>query len=128
MSLGRPTKFNPARAKGIIEAIAKLVPYTVIAEAHQIDRSTLYDWIQKGFEDLKNGNKTALARFAYTLKKRECEAISQLLDDIKSGVKSWQSRAWILERRFPMDFAIGSQELLQLRRELDEIKKVLNDG
>lgn len=128
MSIGRPTKFNPARAKSIIEAIAKLAPYTAIAEAHQIDRSTLYDWIQKGFEDLKEGNKTALARFSYTLKKRECEAIIQLLDDIKMGVKSWQSRAWILERRFPTEFAIGAHELTVLRHEIDEIKKVLKDG
>lgn len=108
MSLGRPTKFNPARAKSIIEAIAKLAPYTAIAEAHQIDRSTLYDWIQKGFEDLKEVNKTALARFSYTLKK--------------------QSRAWILERRFSTEFAIGAHELTVLRHEIDEIKKALKDG
>src|SRR5665811_748534 len=111
---GHPTKFNKSRAKSIIEAIAKFVPYTMVADANQIDRSTLYDWINKGLEDLRNGKKTAFARFSYTLKKRECEGVCQLLDDIKAGVKSWQSRAWILERRFPMDFAIGSQELAQL--------------
>lgn len=125
---GRPTKFNKSRAESIIEAIAKFVPYTMVADAHQIDRSTLYDWINKGLEDLRNGKKTAFARFAYTLKKRECEGVCQLLDDIKAGVKSWQSRAWILERRFPMDFALGAQELLQLRQELEAIKKALKDG
>ncbi len=72
--------------------------------------------------------KTAFARFSYTLKKRECEGVCQLLDDIKAGVKSWQSRAWILERRFPMDFALGAQELAQLKQELEDIKKALKDG
>ncbi len=125
---GRPTKFNKSRAKSIIEAIAKFVPYTMVADANQINRSTLYDWINKGLEDLRNGKKTAFARFSYTLKKRECEGVCQLLDDIKAGVKSWQSRAWILERRFPMDFALGAQELTQLKQELEDIKKALKDG
>ena len=125
---GRPTKFNKSRADSIIEAIAKFVPYTMVADANQIDRSTLYDWINKGLEDLRNGKKTAFARFSYTLKKRECEGVCQLLDDIKAGVKSWQSRAWILERRFPMDFALGAQELTQLKQELEDIKKALKDG
>ena len=128
MKTGRPTKFNKSRADSIIEAIAKFVPYTMVADAHQIDRSTLYDWINKGLEDLKNGHKTTLARFSYTLKKRECEGVCQLLDDVKEGVKSWQSRAWILERRFPMDFALGAQELTQLRQELEDIKNALKDG
>ncbi|WP_010597635.1 helix-turn-helix domain-containing protein [Rickettsiella massiliensis] len=128
MAGGRPTKFNKKRSDNIIEAIGNLVPYSVVAEANQIDRSTLYDWINKGFDDLKNGHRTAFAKFSYTLKKRECEAITSLLDDIKLGVKSWQSRAWLLERRFPMEFAIGSQELAQLKQELEDIKKALKDG
>ena len=125
---GRPTKFNKARAKSIIEAIAKFVPYTMVADANQIDRSTLYDWINKGLEDLRNGKKTAFARFSYTLKKRECDGVCQLLDDIKAGVKSWQSRAWILERRFPMDFAIGSQELAQLKLEIESLKGLIKEN
>lgn len=127
MKMGRPTKFNSKRAQGIIDAIANLVPYTMVAQAHQIDRSTLYDWINKGLDDLKSGRKTVLAKFSNTLKQRECEVITQLLTDVKEGVKSWQARAWLLERRFPMDFAIGSQELAQLKQELEEIKKALKE-
>ena len=129
MARGRPTKFNQARADSIIEAIANLVPYTIVAEANGITRTTLYDWINTGFEHIQSGKShTDLAKFSYDLKKRECEAITHLLDDIKLGVKSWQSRAWILERRFPMEFAIGSQELAQLKQELEAIKQALQDG
>ncbi|WP_218814593.1 hypothetical protein [Rickettsiella endosymbiont of Dermanyssus gallinae] len=128
MKVGRPTKFNPERAKNIIAAVSNLVPYSLAAESNGINRATLSDWINTGLEHLKEGKKTALAEFSSTLKKCECEAIIGLLDDIKAGVKSWQSRAWILERRFPTEFAVGAHELVLLRQELDEIKKVLNDG
>jgi predicted DNA-binding transcriptional regulator AlpA len=125
MAGGRSTKFNKKRSDSIIEAIGNLVPYSIVAEANQIDRSTLYDWINKGFEDLKNGHKTGFAKFSYALKKREYEAVNELLNSIKLGVKSWQSRAWLLERRFPMEFAIGSQELVQLKQEIEELKKMM---
>ncbi len=68
MKPGRPTKFNQARAKSIIEPIAKFVPYTMVADAHQIDRSTLYDWINKGLEDLKNGKKNGICTFLLHIK------------------------------------------------------------
>ncbi|MDQ8039626.1 MAG: hypothetical protein REH83_04395 [Rickettsiella sp.] len=126
MAGGRPTKFNKKRAENIIEAIANLVPYTIVAEANGITRTTLYDWINTGFEDIQSGKThTALVKFSYTLKKRECEAVDELLKSIKLGVKSWQSRAWLLERRFPMEFAIGSQELVQLKQEIEELKKMM---
>jgi hypothetical protein len=128
MKVGRPTKFNSERAEKIIAAISNLVPYSLAAESNGINRGTLSDWINIGLSDLKEGKKTVLAEFSSTIKKCECEAIIQLLDDIKAGVKSWQSRAWILERRFPTEFAVGAHELLLLRQELDEIKRVLSDG
>lgn len=128
MRTGRPTKFNSERAEKIIAAVSNFVPYSLAAESNGINRGTLADWINKGLEDLKEGKKTALSEFSSNLKKCECVAIIQLLDDIKMGVKSWQSRAWILERRFPTEFAVGAHELTVLRHEIDEIKKVLKDG
>lgn len=128
MPAGRPTKFNKKRSNDIIEAIANLVPYTIVAEANGITRTTLYDWINTGFEDIQSGKThTALAKFSYTLKKRECEAVDELLKSIKGGVKSWQSRAWLLERRFPLEFALGAQELLQLKQEMEALKKMIKD-
>lgn len=126
MPAGRPSKFTPDRAEGIIEAINNLVPYRVAAEAHQIDRSTLYDWINKGFDDIKAGKKnTALAKFSYTIKKGKCEAIKKLITDIKAGKKSWQARAWLLERRFPMEFSLAAEELAQMKRQIEEIKALI---
>lgn len=128
MRVGRPTKFNSERAEKIIIAVSNYVPYSLAAESNGINRATLADWINTGLEDLKEGKKTAFAEFSSNLKKCECVAIIKLLDEIKMGVKSWQSRAWILERRFPTEFATGAYELTLLRHEIDEIKKALKDG
>lgn len=126
MAAGRPSKFNQILAESIIENIAQLVPYKIVAEAHQIDCSTLYDWINKGFEDIKAGNtETALAQFSKAIKRCKCESVKALITDIKKGEKAWQSRAWLLERRFPMEFAIAAQELAQLKQEIEEIKELV---
>lgn len=126
MPAGRPSKFNQTLAEGIIEDVSNLVPYAIAAEAHQIDRSTLRDWINKGFDDIKAGKtKTAFAQFSNAIKKSQCKAIKALLDDIKKGEKGWQSRAWLLERRFPMEFAIGAQELAELKQQIEEIKSLV---
>lgn len=124
--MGRPTKFNKALAAGIIEDIAQLVPYTIVAEAHKIDRKTLYNWINQGFKDLQEEkNNTEFAQFFNTIKKKQCSAVKELLNEIKKGEKGWQARAWILERRFPLEFSSCAQELLQMKEQIDHIEELL---
>ena len=63
--MGRPSKFNSTLAKNIIEDIAQLVPYTIAAKANQIDRSTLYDWINQGLAEIQAGKtKTEFAQIS----------------------------------------------------------------
>lgn len=126
MKVSRPSKFNQTLAEGIIDDVSNLVPYTIAAEAHQISRATLHRWINKGLEDIQSGKtNTEFAQFCDTIKKSQCKAIKALLDDIKKGEKGWQSRAWLLERRFPMEFAIGAQELAELKQQIEEIKELI---
>ncbi|TLY48159.1 MAG: hypothetical protein E6K54_02670 [Gammaproteobacteria bacterium] len=124
--MARPTKFNKALAEDIIEDIAQLVPYKIVAEAHRIDRSTLNDWINQGLADIQAGKThSELAQFSYTIKKKQCHAIKELLNEIKQGEKGWQARAWILERRFPLEFSSCAQELLQMKEQIDHIEELL---
>lgn len=124
--MGRPTKFNKTLAEGIVKDIAHLVPYTIAAEAHQINRSTLYEWINQGLADIQAGKTTTeLAKFSNAIKKSQCVAVKELLNVIKKGEKGWQSRAWILERRFPLEFSSCAQELLQMKEQIDHIEALL---
>lgn len=124
--MGRHSKFNPTLAKNIIEDSARLVPYTIVAEANQINRSTLYEWINQGLADIQAGKtNTELAKFSDTIKKKQCNAVKELLSEIKKGEKGWQARAWILERRFPLEFSSCAQELLQMKEQIDHIEELL---
>jgi hypothetical protein len=124
--MGRPSKFNSSLAKKIINDIAHLVPFTMAAEANQINRSTLYDWINQGLADIQAGKtNTELAKFSSAIKKNQCTAVKELLNEIKKGEKGWQSRAWILERRFPLEFSSCAQELLQMKEQIDHIEELL---
>jgi len=124
--MGRPSKFNSSLAKKIINDIAHLVPFTMAAEANQINRSTLYDWINQGLADIQAGKtNTELAKFSSAIKKNQCTAVKELLNEIKKGEKGWQSRAWILERRFPLEFSSCAQELLQMKEQIDHIETLL---
>lgn len=126
MKVSRPSKFNQTLAEGIIEDISNLVPFTIAAEAHQISRATLHRWINKGVEDIQSGKtNTEFAQFCDTIKKSQCIAVKELLNDIKKGEKGWQSRAWLLERRFPMEFAMNAQELTELKQQIEEIKELV---
>ena len=124
--MGRPSKFNSTLTKNIIEDIAQLVPYTIAAKANQIDSSTLYDWINQGLADIQAGkNKTEFAQFSDAIKKSQCQSVKELLKDIKKGEKAWQSRAWLLERRFPMEFSLAAEELAELKLQIEEIKQLI---
>ncbi len=124
--MGRNSKFNPTLAKNIIEDSAHLVPYTIVAEANQINRATLHRWINRGLEDIQLGKpQTELAKFCDTIKKKQCHAVKELLNEIKKGEKGWQARAWILERRFPLEFSSCAQELLQMKEQIDHIEALL---
>ncbi len=129
MKRGRQTKLNKELADSIIADRSRLVPYSQVAEAHGIHRNTLREWIIKGLDELEKDKKSTLFGYlAGTIKKNECQAIKALLEEIRAGEKGWQSRCWILERCFTSEFALGAQELAQLRQELEDIKKVLKDG
>jgi transposase-like protein len=129
MKRGRQTKLNKELADSIIADRSRLVPYSQVSEAHGIHRNTLREWIIKGLDELEKGAKPTLFGYlASAIRKNECKAIKDLLEEIRTGEKGWQSRCWILERCFSAEFALGAQELTQLRQELEDIKKALKDG
>ncbi|WP_218814181.1 hypothetical protein [Rickettsiella endosymbiont of Dermanyssus gallinae] len=128
MPAGRPTKLTPEIAKSIIHDLAQLIPYGSVAQAHGITRNTLYKWITKGLDEAEIGKVSPFSQFSIAIKKNECHSIKTLLDIIRSGEKGWQSCAWILERRFASEFSLGAPELAQLKQDIEELKKMINEN
>lgn len=71
-----------------------------------IDESTLYDWLNKGDRDTKNGEDSIYSNFSKRFKKAisEMKAFHIGLLRRASEAGSWQASAWILERCFPKEY------------------------
>lgn len=92
MAGGRPTKQTDETRDAIIAALQKGYPRSAAAAAGGIAYSTMREW-EKAFPE-----------FSEALEKAEGAAKSDLVDKV-AAAKSWQAAAWLLERRWPTEFA-----------------------
>jgi hypothetical protein len=102
--MGRPPLLTPEVQTAIVNAIREGNYRTVAAAAAGVHRNTLTNWEKWGTE-----GKEPYVDFMCALQKAEADAEISLLAEIKSaqagltgerGADLWQSKAWILERRF----------------------------
>jgi hypothetical protein len=104
VSGGRPTSLTPSVQEAICEAIRAGNYRTVAAAAAGVHRNRLAEWEKRG-----ETGEEPYAGFACALQKAEADAEMSLLAEIRNaqpavvqshGADVWQSRAWMLERRF----------------------------
>jgi transposase-like protein len=100
--VGRPTKLTKELVRDIAEAVSEGMTYTLAAQLHGVTRKTLYNWLKAG-EDADD--ESPEAEFLHALKKAEAEGALASLRRVRAGGMSWQSSAWILERRYRDDYA-----------------------
>lgn len=82
------SKYTPKRVKRIIKAVKDGLPFVTAAALGGITEATFYNWMKGNVE------------FFESIKAAEAEAEERLVEQI-SFDPSWQSKAWILERRHP---------------------------
>jgi len=82
------SKYTPERVERIVGSVRKGLPFTTSAALGGISESTFYQW-QKDYPE-----------FSEAIKAAEAEAEERLVEQISLD-PSWQSKAWILERRHP---------------------------
>jgi hypothetical protein len=85
---GRPTKYEPERVERILKAIRDGLPFVTAAAIGGISQTTFYQW-QKDYPE-----------FSDNIKEAEAVGEEELLASIRTD-STWQSKAWILERRHP---------------------------
>jgi transposase len=111
---GRPSKLNDEMIEKVKQAISKLYYIEAVADYVGISRRVVYDWLESGEKEDKEGNEENIyVRFLHAVKKSQAEAKRELVDGIKIGSgANWQSKAWILERCYPNEF--GKRERIDL--------------
>ena len=124
-------KLNDELINKIAKYIGEGLHNTTVCSIVGINESGFYGWINKAKEDEEkkmNASTSVFIRFKQALKaaeaKREAEWVKKIHDD-----PNWQSKAWLLERRFKERWA-KDDITLRLKHGVDEksaaeIRKVL---
>lgn len=141
--MARPTSLTPEVHALVVEAIRKGNYKRTAAQLAGICEKTLYNWEERGA-----AGEEPFAEFLQAVKSAEAEAETKLLEEIRTaqgsipgeggrGPDLWQSKAWILERRWPKRWAARVRQAVteeldaftdRLQRRLDEAtyRKVLD--
>jgi hypothetical protein len=101
--MARPSKLTPDIQQRIGENIALGLTYGLAAESAGVTYKTLNEWNQKGQTE-KSGK---YFEFSQYIQKCNAEGAKKLLERLNdaANAENCQVCMWILERRFPEDFA-----------------------
>lgn len=94
--MARPSKLTPELAEKIANYISTGNYTSVVCGLVGVGESTFYRWLEKGVK-AKSGK---YREFWESVKKAEAAREVKWIKDIDSD-PSWQSKAWLLERRYP---------------------------
>ena len=99
--MGRKTKLQDDIQHRLISAIEKGLTIVDACEYAGISEKTYYNWLNKNTDEIKDEEeRKKFVQFLQDVKKAQSECQMYCLDFIMKD-KSWQSKAWVLERRFP---------------------------
>jgi len=94
---GRPTKLTPELQEEILRYISADNYFETSCWAVGITPQTGYNWLKRGERE----SSGIFREFYLAVKRAEAKAEILNVAYIKAGTDNWQSRAWILERKFP---------------------------
>ena len=99
--MGRKIKLEDDIQQRLILAIERGLTIADACEYSGISEKTYYNWLNKDTTQIKNDEeRKKFVQFLQDIKKAQSECQMYCLDFIMKD-KSWQSKAWLLERRFP---------------------------
>lgn len=123
---GRPSKLTPEVEAKILAHLETCCYRWAAARLAGISTQTFYNWIKAGERQERGKYRSFLDK----VEAAEAEAQRRLLLGIQvQGKDDWKALAWLAEHRFPRDFGMKLQLLLQDEREKDvrELIKVVKD-
>lgn len=95
-AMGRPSKLTPELAATLVSMISDGAYDNVACDAVGIPRGTFYQWLAKG----RVATSGAYRDFHDKIKAARTKCHLRWVKHIE-GDPSWQSKAWLLERRYP---------------------------
>lgn len=121
--MARPSKFTPETVNALLAGVRAGLPFRLAAEAAGISETTFHEW-QSG-KLPRGADKMLKAEFSDQLTRAKGESARRLTALISSAATDdWRAAAWLLERRFPRDFARDAS----LYERLDALEASLQDA
>lgn len=121
---GRPSLLTPALQEKLCNLLCSGSYRKVAAVSVGICERTLRHWCEWGGE-----GREPYAAFVAAIEKAESEGELALLAKVEAGGEGWQSKAWILERRWPARWS--GRVRLQVSEELgafaDKVRRNLDE-
>ncbi len=104
--MARPAKLDDLVAQRIVNAVKAGLPRTHAARLARIHPATLFDWLARG----RDGDP-GYAEFSERVAEAEAYDVEELVGFMREHAKtSHQACAWLLERRYPKQFALRKYE------------------
>jgi hypothetical protein len=124
---GRPTSLTPELRVQICQRIAEGLTFVDACRVNHIAEKSFYNWKERGEE-----GEEPFSEFLQSVKESEGEFKATHIKTIRSASQGkiagqWQAAAWLLERKYPGEFAMRQQiavsdKLEQFIKAFDEIK------
>ncbi len=104
---GRPTLLNPTRQAALLKAIEQGMPLKQAAAIAGMSYDTLNNWQNRGENE---SAPPEFRQFCQLLRHSQAVAMQVHVSSICDAAKrDWRAAAWMLERRYPEDFARPQQ-------------------
>lgn len=104
---GRPTLLNPTRQAALLNAIEQGMPLKQAAAVAGMSYDTLNYWQNRGENE---SAPEQYRQFCQLLRRSQAVAMQVHVSSICDAAKrDWRAAAWMLERRYPEDFARPQQ-------------------
>lgn len=119
--MARPSKLDDLTAQRIVNAIKVGLPRTHAARAARISPATLFEWLARG-----RRGEGVYAEFLERVAEAEAYDVGELVGYMREHAKvSHQACAWLLERRYPKQFALRRPEPQGVAVTPDEAQKLI---
>jgi hypothetical protein len=128
---GAPSKLTQKLIDELSHYISRGVAVKYAVDAVGISQECYYRWIREGAkfkEEGWEGEKPPQAYFYETITKIKADFIQEAIENIKKAGatrKNWQANTWLLEKLYSGGYGKDSTEVLQLAKDIEEIKRIL---
>ena len=126
-NLGRPSKFTPETRERITQGLAGGLTCKDAAVYAGISKETLKAWVGRGHQQQENGPADGdYAHFLREIEEAEARYKVRALGLISTAMtKDWKAAAWVLERKFPDEWAKRPPATVEQAAPRDELEELL---